>query len=441
MNFQYFLKRNASLAFPVMLSQLGHVFTGVADSMMVGRLGVVPLAASAFGHSVVIMFMTFGIGLSYGMTPLVAANDGLKNHSTSAEILKNGFLINLATGLLLSMLIYFSKPLLVYFNQPPEVLNEATSYLIILGFSLIPLMIFQTFRQFAEGFSLTRPAMFVSIAGNGLNILLNYVLIFGKGGFPELGLNGAGYATLISRIFMALAMGLFILKNKNFGVVWENFSNNLHRMKIFTRILKLGIPSALQFVLEGAAFGFGAIMVGWLGAVPLAAHQIAMNLATITYMTASGVAAAATITVGNQYGLKDLAKVRIAGFSAFVLVIIIMSFGAIFFLIFNHYLPKLYIEDTEVISVASGLIIVAAFFQLFDGVQVVAMGALRGLTDVTAPTIVAAVSYWVIGIPVGYFLAFYLEMNVIGLWYGFLIGLGCVSLLLFRRFSVITKKR
>lgn len=403
------LATNVKLAIPVVIGQLGHIMVSVADTAMVGQVGVIPLAGATFAGTVYHVLLLFGIGVSYAITPLVAATD-ISNRSRLLTLLQNGLLLNSILGILLFGLALGTVPFLGFFGQEPEVAEAARPYLIIVTGSLMPLMVFQTFRQYAEGLSDTFNPMWVSIVANLLNISLNYVLIFGHLGFPEMGLIGAGYATLIARVVMMLVMMAVIYKK------WEGFRLHFSWMRI-REMLRIGIPSGLQYVFEVGAFAMAAIMVGWISAEALAAHQIALNIAAITYMAATGIAAAATIRVGNQMGLKDIANLRMAGYSCFGLVAIFMGFCGVTFIILRHFLTSLYIDEPLVQQLAASLLIVAAGFQISDGLQAVGLGVLRGLTDVKVPTIVTFIAYWVVSIPASYVLGFVLEMGVLGVWY------------------------
>ena len=422
-----------------MLSQLGQVLVGVADSLMVGQLGAEPLAAASLANVVFHVIMVFGLGVSLAVTPLVAAADGERATEKIQSIFSNGLLVNIILGVLLVLSVVLCTPVLYQLDQPTEVVVLAIPYLQIITVALVPYMIFQSFRQFAEGMGNTRQAMYVTLTGNALNIGLNYLLIYGKLGFPELGLNGAGWATLIARTVMAILMGLYIYHAPKFRPFRSAFVLRNISKRVIRRILNVGIPAGLQFVFEVGAFGFAAIMMGWLGTVTLAAHQIAISLASISYMMATGMASAATIRVGNQLGRGDLINLRIAGHTSFIMVALFMGIAAIVFLSLKHFLPGLYISDISVIEIASQLLVVAAFFQISDGVQVVAMGALRGIEDVKIPTVIAITAYWILGLPVGYLLAFPWGMGANGVWYGLLIGLSVAALLLSYRFNHLTK--
>ncbi|MEQ9426695.1 MAG: MATE family efflux transporter [Cyclobacteriaceae bacterium] len=433
-------KRNFDLAYPVMLSQIGHVMVGVADSVMVGQLGAVPLAAVALGSGFFHVLMLFGIGVSYAITPLVAAADGEKNASKSAGYLKHAIYVNLILGAVLGVGLALSSGVLKFFDQEQQVLDYAIPYMAIISYSIIPIMLFQTFRQFAEGLSSTKPAMVISIVGNLINVGLNYLLIFGEFGFPALGVNGAAWATLISRILIGGGMALFVFQSSRYHEVVSLFNWTGVQLRSSIQLLKIGIPAGLQFIFEAGAFAMAAVMMGWIGAKQLAAHQIALNLAAITYMAATGISAAATIRVGNQLGKKDIPTLRIAGNTCFIMVIIFMGLAAMIFILFRNYLPSLYIDDPQVIGYAASLLVIAAFFQLSDGVQVVGLGALRGLADVKMPTLYTLFAYWMMALPVGYFLGIRICFGAEGIWIGLLVGLSISAVMQFWRFRKLTER-
>lgn len=433
-------KRNITLAVPVMFSQLGHVMVGVADSIMVGQLGTLPLAAVSLGNGIFAVILMFGIGISFAITPLVAAADGKNNFRKSAKVFKHGFYINLLTGILLFLLTFAGGPILYLLNQPGEVVNLTIPYLDIIALSLIPFMIFQSFKQFAEGLSFTKNAMYITVAANLINVGLNYILIFGKLGFEPMGLRGAGWATFISRVLMAIAMAVYVVKGSKFQQYMKGFRWKGVSKKLTVRMIKLGFPTGMQFVFEVGAFSTALIMVGWLGAQQLAAHQIAINLASISYMMATGISAAATVRVGNQLGKNDIPNLRLAGFTAFIMGIAFMSLTGIIFVVGKSFLPGLYIQEVEVINIASSLVVIAAFFQISDGIQVVGLGALRGIEDVKMPTVIAVIAYWFIGLPFGYFLCFTLQLGARGVWFGLLTGLSMAAIMLSYRFNLLTRR-
>ncbi len=439
-NYAEHFRRHLKLAYPVMLSQLGNVMVGVADSVMVGQLGATPLAAVSLGNSIFSVILMFGIGISFGITPLVALADGEGNITKSRQIFKHGLIINIVTGVLLFALVTLAGRYLYQLNQPEAVVTLTLPYLNIVTLSILPFLFFQSFKQFAEGLSFTKQAMYITVACNLLNVGLNYLLIYGKLGFPAMGLVGAGYATLISRIIMGAVIAWYMLQSKYFKKYWKGIDFKVYEIAVFSAITKVGLPTGLQFIFEVSAFSAAAIMMGWLGANPLAAHQVAISLASVSYMTATGISAAATVRVGNQLGKKDIKTMRMAGFTAFGMGAAFMAVCCVVFILGQNFLPSLYIDDTEVITISASLLVIAAFFQISDGIQVVGLGALRGMRDVKIPTLITLVAYWVLGLPIGYWLCFKMNLGPEGIWYGLLIGLSSSAILISSRFLMLSKK-
>lgn len=331
-NYTAHIKTNFHLAYPVMLSQLGHVMMGVTDSIMVGHVDATSLAGASLSNVAFNVLLLFGIGISYAITPLVAEANGEQNNDKIISIMRHGLLINFIASLVLVVAVMFTKNLLYKIDQPIEVVNLAIPYLNIITLSLIPILIFQSFKQFAEGLSRTRVAMVVVIAANVVNIILNYFFIYGKAGLPAMGLNGAGYATLISRVFMALFIGGYIYYESSFKKFRGLFLLKDYSKNIFSKMLHIGIPAGVQFIFEVAAFDFSAVMMGWLGSKTLAAHQIAINLATVSYMITSGLAAAATIRVSYFLGQRDFRNLRVATYTLLAMALFIMGLWAIIFI-------------------------------------------------------------------------------------------------------------
>ena len=433
-------RKNYKLAYPVMLSQLGHVLVGVADNIMVGKLGAVPLAAASLANAVFFLLLTFGIGVSYAITPLVAAADGGEDQSTISKVLKHGLLINIITGILLFCIVLVGGNALHHMSQPEDVVVLAIPYLAVITFSIVPFMLFQTFRQFAEGLSMTKQAMYITVSANIINVILNYIFIYGKLGVPAMGLLGAGWATLISRVLMGLMMLLFVYYHKKLRQYRDGFSLKNYSFAFAKKMLAIGVPAAFQFAFEVSAFAGAAIMIGWFGANSLAAHQIAINMVSISYMMATGLSAAATIRVGNQLGRNDIFTLRRASFTIFIMVGVFMTVCGFIFYFGRYYFSTFYIADIDVINLSASLIIIAAFFQLSDGVQVVSLGALRGLKDVKVPTVITFIAYWVLGLPIGYYLGFSLGYGAEGIWVGLLIGLTMAAALLSIRFNKLTRR-
>ena len=435
------VKTTFLLAYPVMLSQLGQVAVGVADSMMVGRLGALELAASSLANSILFVALMFGIGISMGLTPLVSNAFGKGKTNQISRLFSNSLLINFLAGVALFGLVLLFSQSLSLLNQPEEVEALALPFLLIITASLVPLMLFQTFKQFVEGLSQTKQAMFITIAANLVNVFLNWLLIWGHWGFPELGFLGAAWATLISRVLMMVLMGGYVLTSKRY----RDFKIQIFRFKpnwtLCQRILKIGVPTGFQFIFEVSAFSAAAIMMGWISVNALAGHQIALNLASISYMMATGLATAGMIRVSHYIGKEDFKGMREAGMVAFGMAATFMFVCALLFFVLRFFLPTLYIDDPQVISLAASLLVLAGLFQLSDGIQVVGLGVLRGLEDVKVPTVVTFLAYWGLGLPLGYFLAFTMGMAEKGIWIGLLIGLTLTAGLLLYRFDQLSKRK
>lgn len=417
-----------------MMSQFGHMLTGIVDTAMVGHIDSTSLAAAALGNSSLILFMTFGFGLSMGIAPLVAGSDGKDNTEEKIQWLRQGMIIIFVASLILSAAVLLFTPMLGYLNQPENVVKLAVPYLMIIGASLIPMLIYQHFKQFAEGLAYTKTAMYISLLSNVINVALNYVLIFGEFGFPRLELIGAGIATLISRIIMAILMILYIYHNQKFKKYRAGFILKKIKKYYINTILKIGVPIGFQYVFEAGAFVFGAFLIGTMGEIQLASHQVAIMLASTSFLTATGIGSAVTVRVGKFLGANDSLNLKRAAKTGALMVIAFMSVMALLFVLLKNVLPPLFTIDKEVQMVTASLLVVAAIFQLSDGVQLVMLSILRGLKDVKRPTFIAVLSYWVISLPIGYLLAFHLNIGVQGIWWGFAIGLTCAAVLLFARY-------
>ncbi len=440
---------NLKLAYPVMIGMLGHTFVQFIDNVMVGQLGTAELAAISLGNSFVFIAMSIGIGFSQAITPLIAEADGAKKDNDISGIFEHSFLICLILGLILFTVVFLNRNLLYFMNQPIEVVKLASPYLFWVSFSLISIVTFQSFRQFADGLSFTKAAMYSTLLGNVINVILNFFLIFGLWIFPKLGVEGAAIGTLISRICMLIFIVVYLKLHKKLSKYIKRFFPSKVQIQRLKKIVYLGLPSALHSFFEVAFFISAVWMAGIIGKNSQAANQIALNLASMTYMVALGVGVAAMIRVGNQRGMMNFIKLREVALSTLLLIIIIDIFFCIIFLIFNDYLPLLYLDlgdsnnltdVNEVIELASKLLIIAGVFQLFDGIQAVVLGALRGMQDVNKPALIIFLSYGLIGFPTSYFLGFYTKLSVVGIWIGLMTGLLSSSLFLFLRFNYLSKK-
>ncbi|MEK9750985.1 MAG: MATE family efflux transporter [Flavobacteriaceae bacterium] len=439
---------NLKLATPVVLGMLGHTLVAFADNIMVGQLGPAELAAVSLGNSFLFIAMSVGLGLSTAITPLIAEADGFKKTFEIKKVFKHGILICAIVGVLLTGTVLLSVPLLHKMKQPEEVLVFAVPFLSIVGVSLIPLMLFQAIKQLCDGLSRTRLPMYASIIGNLLNVLLNYLLIFGNHGFPKMGVAGAALGTLISRVFMLLLLIVFLKRSTYFSPFLTDLRWRLVSWRFSRRILTLGLPSSFQVFFEVTLFTSAIWLSGILGTLYQAANQIALNLASMTYMVGIGLNVAAMIRVGNQKGRKDYKRLNEVAQSIFFLTVVIELLFAIVFLVARHVLPELYLDANDplnradnliVMALASELLLWAAIFQLFDGLQVVIIGALRGMQDVNFTAYITFIAYWLVGFPVCYYLGLHTSLASQGIWIGLTLGLTVSALLLYLRFQYLSK--
>jgi MATE family multidrug resistance protein len=438
--YQQEIKEIFRLALPVSIGQVGHILMGITDSLMVGRVGAESLAASSLVNGLVWNIIVFGVGLTIAITPITAIEIGKGKKAECGVILRQSLIVNTLFAILLAFIVYWAALLLPFLKQEPGVTTAAFSYAQIIAYSIIPFMIFQTYRQFIEGLSFMKPAMYVALAANIVNVFVNWLLIFGNWGFPAMGLDGAGYATFFSRLFMAAALIIYVLNAQSLKPYDPGLRFKRLDISIMKEVIKVGIPTGFQYFFEIGAFAVSAIMIGWLGAIQLAAHQIALSLAAFSFMVVLGISSAASVRVGNAYGAGNAEDIKKAGYSSIFMAVIVMSFFGLFFVTLRNYLPHLFIQEPEVVSITSGLIVIAAFFQISDGVQAVGLGALRGFKDVKVPTMVTLIAYWFITLPIGYFLGFKMGYGVNGVWYGFLIGLTAAALMHLFRFRYQTKR-
>jgi MATE family multidrug resistance protein len=440
---------NMRLAYPIIIGMLGHTVVGIVDNAMVGQLGPKELAAVSLGNSFIFIAMSLGIGFSTAITPIVAEADGSNSIGKGRSAFHNGLFLCTLLGVILFLLIFFTKPIISFMGQPEEVVNLAKPYLDIVAFSLIPLIMFQAYKQFADGKSETKYSMWATIIANIVNVVINYFLIFGIWIFPEMGIIGAAIGTITSRIVMLLFMHYVMVKKPKFHPYFEKFSWNEISKETIKKIVNLGTPSAMQMFFEVALFTGAIWLCGMIGTTSQAANQIALSLASLTFMFAMGLSVTAMIRVGNQKGLNDYKKLRVVAISIFLLATILEVFFALLFVVFNKVLPLsfldleqiIYLKDNlEVVAIASNLLLVAALFQISDGLQVVVLGALRGLQDVKIPMYITFVAYWLIGFPISIYLGLYTDLKAVGVWIGLLAGLSVAALFLFYRFNLLTKK-
>ena len=439
-------KTNLRLAWPVVLGMLGHTLVQFIDNIMVGQLGTTELAAISLGNSFVFIAMSIGIGFSTAITPLIAEADASKQHRNSQKFLIEGVRLCTLLGVFLFLVVFVAKPLLFKMGQEPSVVKLAFPYLNWVAFSLVPLVIFQAFKQFSDGMSLTKYSMYATLLANIVNVIINYFLIFGIWIFPKWGVTGAAIGTLASRVVMLIFIfGLLYNDPKTSSFIRGLFPFKYHKPEL-KKILTLGLPSSLQMFFEVSFFTFAIWVCGFLSKDAQAANQIALNLSSMTFMVAMGLSVAAMIRVGNQKGLGAFKELKRIALSIFLLTLLLDIAFAALFVLGNSWFPWLYLDPSTgldtfaVAELAASLLFIAAFFQIFDGAQVVALGSLRGLQDVLIPTWITFFAYGLTGVPVMLYLSLKAGLGAQGVWIGLCLGLVVSSLLLYLRFRYLSNK-
>ncbi|MBS1647741.1 MAG: MATE family efflux transporter [Bacteroidetes bacterium] len=440
MTFKQHAKATALLSLPIIISQVGHIVTTMADNIFLGFIGIEQQAAGILSGNVFTLLLVFAIGMSQGLTPLIAEAHVTNKLKEKASLLKNSLFLNFLTSLLLVGAAEIFIANIHLLHQPEDVVQLSKPFIRVIAFSLIPVTIFFTFKQYAEGLSNTKASMYISISGNILNIVLNYGLIYGKGGLPALGYMGAAWATFWARMFMALSFVLYVVMQKNMKEVLRPFFQEKINQLIFKNLFSIGIGPAMQYFFETAAFASAGIMAGWIGKITLDAHGIALSLAAFTYMFTGGISSAASIRVANFKGLNDWDNIKKAGNVGFSLSVFVMLLFALLLIGTRDVIPSFFNSHSEVVDTSASLLLVAALFQLFDGVQITGLGVLRGLSDVKIPTLIALTAYWGIALPTAYYLGFTKQNGIHGIWYGLTAGLVFAAATLYTRFQYLIKK-
>jgi len=428
------------LGMPIIIGQLSQMLMGITDTIMVGRLGVVELAACAFANGVTAIFLVFGLGMSNVVGPLISKLHGESRQAESGGILINALVVFTLVGTALVAAIVGLSFFLDIFKQPLEVIAISRDFFVLLGVSILPAVVFQCYKQFIEAKGKSLPPMIMLLMAIGINIFFNWLFIYGNLGFPKLGMTGSGIATLLTRLLLLVAIVIFVHSGSRYRAELISFNKKLISKIRLKEIYTVGIPSGMQVLFEILAFVFAAIMVGWTGTKPLAAHQIAITIASLTFMYSLGLSIAGGLRVSSAAGRLDQKRARFIGFVSIQIVAISMLFFAVIIILGKKFFPPLFVDDTEVWAIAEKLLVVAALFQLFDGVQAVAVGLLRGLLDIKVPTLITLFSYGFVCLPLAYVLGFSYDLGAQGVWWGLMVGLMLSSLLLLWRFNVLTKR-
>ena len=440
---------NLKLSIPVILGLVGHTLVGMIDNIMVGNLDPINLAAVSLGNSYIFIAMSIGIGFSAAITPIVAEAHSEGNQNKLKKSFINGFILCLILGTVLYALVLVLKNTLVYLDQPVEVVKLALPYIDIVAISLIPLLLFQALKQYTDGLSRTIYPMYATVVANIINVIINYILIFGMLGFPKLGIIGAAIGTLISRIIMFVFLFYMLMDKKIIYSYMSDLKSFIYDKFMIKEILSLGFPTSLQMFFEVGLFTTAIWLSGLLGEIPQSANQIVLNISSMTFMVASGLSVSAAIRAGNQKGLKNYQELKRISLSILLLGIYFASFFALGIYILRDYLPYIYIdidnqenliENIELVKIASKLFIIVAIFQLFDSAQVIILGTLRGMQDVKIPTVIVFIAYWIVGFPISFILGDESSMAETGIWIGLLCGLLFSSVFLYWRFLYLTNK-
>jgi MATE family multidrug resistance protein len=427
--------KTARIAVPIILGNMSQMALGILDSAMVGAIDYVQLAASSLVINLLAIPYVAGMGITMSISPLVAINNARGDRRAVSHYLFNGFILCTLAAFIIAIGVELSRDIVFHIGQDPEVARISGPYLSVMAWSTVPMVMFLALKQFADGLEHTRVAMLLSLAALPINAFLNWLLIFGNWGFPRMELLGAGIATLITRVLIFVALAIVILRSPLFKrfVGLRRTAWQLNG-KSQVELLKIGIPSSLQHGMESGAFAVSGIIIGWLGATQQAAHQIALNCAAFTFMVSMGLSAAGSIRVSSAFGRGDWPHLRKIGVSTLITSLAYGIFCAVFFVVLRNILPLAFNDNAEVLAMSGTLLLYAAFFQISDASQAVGVGLLRGMTDVRIPTILVAIAYWILGIPVGYYFAFTQGIGAPGMWIGFLTGLSFSAILLNWRF-------
>lgn len=429
-----FYIRNLKVALPIMLTQAGQVIVQLADNIMIGHLGTNELAGVSFANSLFIIGIIFCTGFTQGTTPHVGQAYGRGDFRLAGNMFQNSLALNLATSIIVTLFLTALRFFMPMMGQDEAVLEYAYTYYDIMLLSIVPFIMFLSIRQFSEGIGITKYAMYLTLAANILNIFLNWVLIYGKLGMPEMGVAGAATATLVSRIAMIAGFVCILFMKYPYRHYLKYFSRDAFRKDTAKSILHTSLPLSIQSLTEICAFSFSTIMAGWIGATALASYQIAMSLSSLMFMIALGIGAAATIRVSHQYGAGHFEDSKKAGIASMHLSIALMGISGLTILAFREYIPMLYSSDPAVISLTSSLLVVVAVYQVFDATQLSSLACLRALADVKVPMIMSTVAYFLICLPMGYVLGFHAGFGPHGILAGLMCGLLFAGIFFYTRF-------
>lgn len=424
-----YYKRVLNLAFPVILSQAGQIMVQLVDNAMVGHLGAEPLAGVSFANSVFFMLFVLGTGMSLGLTPLVGEMYSVSNYRKSAAYLQNSILFYGLMGIGIFLMAMIVRPFMWYMGQTPEVVAQAVPYFTYVAISVIPFMVFASFKQFLEGIGNTKVAMAIIITSNVVNIIFNWLLIYGHFGFPEMGAAGAGLSTLISRILTPILIIWYFYKRDSFYRYFTLFKKENFSWQTIRSLVRVGSPIALQMFMEGSAFALTGIMMGWVGTVEMAGNQVASVISNLAFMIILGIGSAVTICVSHAYGQRNWLEIRRYAGTAYRLGLIWNVITALVFISLRYYIPFLFTSDERVVDMAAHFLVFVAIFQISDGLQANSVAIMRGIQNVKPIMVISFISYILISLPLGYFLTFHTAVGASGLWIGLIVGLSVAAVL------------
>ena len=427
-------KALARLGLPIVVGQLGMMLLGFADTLMIGHHSTEELAAASFVNNLMVLGVVFGIGFSLGLTPVVGALIGLGQREKAGLALRCSLVANSTVGLLLTLVAGLLYLFIDRLGQPVELLPVIRPYYLIVTGTLLPMMWFNGCKQFTDGIALTRYGMWILLSGNGLNILGNWLLINGIGPFPELGLEGAGYSTLFSRIVMVAAYLLLLGRSQTFATFRNGIFHIRFDRSLLQRLYRLGWPMAFQSGMETAAFSLSAIMVGWLGTIALASHQIMVTISQFNFMIYLGLGTAVSIRISHFHGQGKAQEVRETATAGFHLMLLLELLLSVVVYLFHEQMGGWFTDNAEVSTMVSSLFIVFMAYQFGDGMQINYVNALRGISDVKALVIIAFIAYFIISLPAGYLFGFVLNLGLTGIWLAFPFALTAAGIMLWWRF-------
>lgn len=441
MSYTKAFKQTLRLSAPLIISNVAQVGLGLTDSAMLGKLGYKQLAASSLVLNAIAIPQVICIGLTIAITALVSIARGQNDAVAASRYLFNGWILSTVATVLIAGLCSLGTPLLYHLGQDADIVPMAVPYYLIMTWALVPMVMFLSIKQFSDALEHTRTGMLLALISLPVNAFLCWLLIFGKWGFPRLELIGAGIATFVTRLLIALALAVIVWKHRAYKAYMEV------RKKAWTLnaaairdLLQIGVPSGLQLVMEAGAFSVSGIMVGWLGASVQAAHQIALNCASTTFMAVLGFSMGGSIRISHAYGGRQWQQLPLIGKSTIGGGLLYGALTGLSFILFSTPLSLMFTQDASVVAMAGSLLLVAAVFQISDSLQCIGAGLCRGIRDVKIPTMLVAIAYWVIGIPVGYWLAFEAQWGAAGIWWGFVAGLSMAAVFLNIRFLKMAGK-